>query len=1581
MARQPDTPTPPARKRVRLRRALIFLVVLLLVLLAIPQTPFGKRAIVSLIARQVESRTPFSLSITGVRGWIPSSLEVDEISLHDAKGEWLTVYGVRARGNIAQMLRGRLVLESLHVDSVDLFRRPFKPRKFKVPQLPGLRWWPGVENAALSRFHLHEEVAGVAAEFEAAGHLDWNGWGMVPGMDVAARRVDSPTATAAFSMSLENGMPSLTCTVQDEELIPRMLRTEGGFDLNLSGRGTREEWSGHIRAASGGLELLDGSLRLESAEETRISGNLALAPSVVPRLERISRTVGDHVQLDVEVHVRQDGNLQLQQLTLTGELLKVQVDGSAQLVQRMANLSGEASWRNKPGSTVGHWIPGLEDKEVKVVARVDGLWNALGVSLSATADDHPFVNGRGTLGLGNRPEVEGLLTTSLPAEWLGPVPWAPALAGELQAEFAFSFDDGVLGVERFAAQGNNQTVILSGSMDFGKMRPDFQFSGSVTNPVWAEAIRPGLAVAAASLDGALHGGDTATELSATVSVKGAALDAIRCEDIHVKLNAGHEGAFGQWEQGVRLALEGRLAGVQNTGLPAFDLQTTIGGLFSPETGLGLDSVLVSLPGWKTDWRGTAAYSMAGDARIDGVLRVEAFEELPMRFDRLLSGGMTANTLLEGKIPGAYFSGVFRAELERFQGLPEPAGVLAGSTPKFEATWAFASNRVTFSAFSVEGANGALNGSGNYDLGDRLFSLDLSASIPDMTHLSPTLGRPVSGSFSANAALAGNPGDFTCKGSVKTERVLLQGLSLPTMNATVDLAHLPVAAQGPVLLEAALPQGLPKLTAGGRFVQGNNSIALTGMTIKNGQNSAAGNISYDMGKKLLDASFDADLPDLSPLGAFLGHALGGGAKAKGTLTRSEGRIALKSDFSVSGLSTPWADAENAEGMLAFDSGDPESPVRVSLNARDITRDTLKIDRAKLTAQGTAGLADLEISATGSAVKSVPLTLSVSGTASLSERTATLPKFALSFDKATIGASQPLMLSLSDNVTRIGGTFSVNGGSIGLDASVSSGGPSASVHWNALPLELARMAAVPLAAGTTSGTAQLGGEWSAATLSLDAGVDGLLLEGAAGEAPPLRASLEANAGGNGIAFKTEGSMEDAAAFDIEGSLAMPLSLRPFSPSPGPGTRMTMAGNATASLTRLAGAMALLDHVVKGEAAARFNMDGTLGEPKLEAECLLKNGRYENLVTGTVLEDLTAKLTSEGSTLRLVECGARAGSQGTLNGSGGMTLSFTGGHALDFVFVLNNAHLLRMDYADATANGRVTLTGTVSNPLLSGKLTVAPVNVTLPERLPGMAVEVVEVTEINHPSPAPPEKAAAVLPAPAIGLNLDLDFPGRFFVRGPVLDSEWRGSVQARGTVREPKLAGSFTAVRGHASMLGSRFELADSTIALTEGDLKNPRLNILTVSRTQGMTARMTLSGPLSDARMDLTSEPSMPQDEILANLLFRRNLSQISPVQAVQLARFAALFAGRMNVPQLMSGTLRLPGIDQFDIRTGATEKDAVLGVGKYLTDNVYVEVEQGVTAESGRVSAEVEVNPNVSVKADAGVRSRSGVGVFWKRDY
>ncbi|HOH43856.1 MAG TPA: translocation/assembly module TamB domain-containing protein, partial [Candidatus Hydrogenedentes bacterium] len=106
-----------------------------------------------------------------------------------------------------------------------------------------------------------------------------------------------------------------------------------------------------------------------------------------------------------------------------------------------------------------------------------------------------------------------------------------------------------------------------------------------------------------------------------------------------------------------------------------------------------------------------------------------------------------------------------------------------------------------------------------------------------------------------------------------------------------------------------------------------------------------------------------------------------------------------------------------------------------------------------------------------------------------------------------------------------------------------------------------------------------------------------------------------------------------------------------------------------------------------------------------------------------------------------------------------------------------------------------------------------------------------------------------------------------------------------------------------------------------------------------------------------------------------------PVQALQLARVAAMFNRDLGGLRFFTGQLSNSGIDRIDLRTGEKIDDAAVGLGKYFTDSVYVEVEQGTTSDSGRISVEVELSPQLSIKGDVDARDRSGVGLFWRKDY
>ena len=118
--------------------------------------------------------------------------------------------------------------------------------------------------------------------------------------------------------------------------------------------------------------------------------------------------------------------------------------------------------------------------------------------------------------------------------------------------------------------------------------------------------------------------------------------------------------------------------------------------------------------------------------------------------------------------------------------------------------------------------------------------------------------------------------------------------------------------------------------------------------------------------------------------------------------------------------------------------------------------------------------------------------------------------------------------------------------------------------------------------------------------------------------------------------------------------------------------------------------------------------------------------------------------------------------------------------------------------------------------------------------------------------------------------------------------------------------------------------------------------------------------------------------MLAQLLFGRDLTQISAFQALQLANAVATLAGRGGAGLI--GNLRDGfGLDDLDITTDDEGQTAVR-VGKYISDNIYTDV----TASSdgtGEVSLNLDITPSLTAKGTLGTDGNTGVGIFFERDY
>jgi translocation and assembly module TamB len=229
----------------------------------------------------------------------------------------------------------------------------------------------------------------------------------------------------------------------------------------------------------------------------------------------------------------------------------------------------------------------------------------------------------------------------------------------------------------------------------------------------------------------------------------------------------------------------------------------------------------------------------------------------------------------------------------------------------------------------------------------------------------------------------------------------------------------------------------------------------------------------------------------------------------------------------------------------------------------------------------------------------------------------------------------------------------------------------------------------------------------------------------------------------------------------------------------------------------------------------------------------------------------------------------------------------------------------------------------------------------------------------------------------LDLTINAPSRIFVRGRGLDAELGGSLRLSGTTGDVIPIGRFDLLRGRLDVLGQRFALTEGYAQL-QGDF-TPYLRL--VARTEarsGTDVSIIVEGPADDPQVSFESSPELPQDEVLAQLLFGRDLSSISPLQAVQLASAVATLSGRGGGGAL-EGFREGLDLDDFDVTTDE-DGNAAVRAGKYISENIYTDITIGSDGTS-EINLNLDVTDDVTARGSFGSEGESSLGIFYERDY
>ncbi|MGO8070227.1 translocation/assembly module TamB domain-containing protein [Rhizobium leguminosarum] len=811
-----------------------------------------------------------------------------------------------------------------------------------------------------------------------------------------------------------------------------------------------------------------------------------------------------------------------------------------------------------------------------------------------------------------------------------------------------------------------------------------------------------------------------------------------------------------------------------------------------------------------------------------------------------------------------------------------------------------------------------------------FKLDWTDAATSQTrsaHLSG-LALAASGRFADNrldfdANLAGKDG-LSLKAA---GNVAISGTSLRNLDVKADLANLPaglangfvpgLAAEGTVSGTASASGALPKPAVDFKLDWKNAATAQTKSSGLSGLSAAAsGKFANDR------VDFDANLAGKD---GELAKATGGVTIA-GTAIRD---LSINADIpalpaNIANAFVPGLGAEGTLSASAVTSGTPANPiVDFKLDWKDAATSHTK----------AAGLSRLALAATG--------------------------KYAgdrLDFD-AALNGSGGIALKATGNLA-IDGTsiksLDVTANTANLPAGIANG------FVPGLAAEGAVSATVKATGALSAPSVDFKIDWKNAATSQTKGA-GLspFSIGASGKLAGNKLTVDTSlAGDAGMSLKGGGSVV------ITGNRAMD---------------MRFTGNLPFAV--LGAPLAQQGLVADGVATVNLQIGGTAAAPVINGTVSTNGAKLVDVRRNMAVNNLTATVTFNGSQAVISRLTGNLGGGGTISASGTIGIQPAGGFPADISIKLDKAVYVDGTLVVSIVNGTVGLRGPITNATLSGKLRLDKTSITVPEKLPTSLREI-DIRHKNAPRAVlaqlrddgeqkPGEKSSVIT------LDLEIDAPSHIFVRGRGIDAELGGLVTIRGTAAAPIVTGGFTMRRGRMTILNRRLDFSDKSRITFAGDM-TPALDMEATSASGSTTLTVDVAGLATDPAITFSSSPELPQDEVLAQLIFGQSMSKLSPVQIAQLADAVSQLAGNRST-SLFEGLRNQLGVDDFDVSTDSKGQTSV-SVGRYLNDRTYFELQQGGSAGAKAV-INLDVGRGVKLRGGAGGNGEGEAGIVYEREY
>ena len=393
------------------------------------------------------------------------------------------------------------------------------------------------------------------------------------------------------------------------------------------------------------------------------------------------------------------------------------------------------------------------------------------------------------------------------------------------------------------------------------------------------------------------------------------------------------------------------------------------------------------------------------------------------------------------------------------------------------------------------------------------------------------------------------------------------------------------------------------------------------------------------------------------------------------------------------------------------------------------------------------------------------------------------------------------------------------------------------------------------------------------------------------------------------------------------------------------------------------------IEGRLGATLRGGGTLAEPVITGNVSGERIGFELPPLGVFLKNGQLRAALEGDTLRVTEFSIQGG-EGRLTASGTLPLRLAKGGAR-LAWRAEKFGLLERPDLRLVVSGNGEAGIVEKRVSLSGSLRADRGYLELEqERLPKLGDDVVIVGQERGERR---DKAARV----PVALELQLDLGDELEVRGYGLEGKLAGQLQIETTPEgELRAYGRIRTVNATFFAYGQRLQV-DPGVAVFDGPLNNPGLQMTAWRRNQQVEVGVQVTGNARSPRVQLVSQPPVPEGERLSWLVLGRAPTDATKADLGLLQAAAGALLARGDRMPLDRRIAQAFGLDEISLRGSGEVADRVVAVGKRLSDRLYISYEQGLgTVASQLVKLDFSLTQRLAVRAETG--TSSGVGLFYR---